>query len=285
MAQPSYIPPAELKGSSYFGGTIPSLDRLRTLLILSGHGSIVCNGKSTRLTRDYISVPTQASGKFKVGSITSKITGCTHNELKSLLKKAATKNIKIHENIYIELVHCIAHLENKSYLASFVHLYRLIEHAALYLPLVSVISKGVNNMTFTQYKEVINNNAKADLSVLKNFSTKILDPSFGGSIARYSFANNSTPGLACSVAKGLLDPLEISSVGSDYIEVKFQYTDRLVVNFRNQFFHYLYHEKNISIRDLGDPGEFLESCLPNFITFFAFLYREFLTAEWELWAD
>jgi len=285
MAQPSYFPPSGLHGASYFGGRIPSLNRLRVLLILSGYGTIEHDGKSIKLKRDFLSIPIQSTGKFKVGSITSKIPGCTNSEFRALIKNAATKNINIHENIFNELVHCIAHLETQSYLASFVHLYRLIEHTALYLPLVSIVSRGVNDITFSQYKEVVNNQAKADLSILKNFSTKVLDPAIGNSISRYSFSNNSNPTAACTVARGLLDSAQINSYGADYFEIKYMHSDRLIITFRNQFFHYLYHDKNISLRDLGDPGEFLQSCLPNFITYFAFLYREFLIAEWELWSN
>lgn len=280
----TYLPPYKLQGPGYFGGTTPSLNRLRSLLILSGHGSITGRGSPIRLAHDYLNVPTQPSGKFRVSSITAKIPGCTNSQLRSLLSNAATKNIRIHENIYNELVHCIAHHERGSYLASFVHLYRLVEHAALYLPLVSIVSKGVNDITFAQYKEVVNNNAKADLSVLKNFSTKVLDNAVGNSVARYSFSGSSIPSASCSILTNLIDASQIHSAGADYVEVKFQFTDRLIVNFRNQFFHYLYHEKNLSLKDLGDPGDFLKACLPNFLTFFAFLYREFLIAEWELWA-
>ncbi len=285
MAHPTYTPPPGLSGPSYFGGNIPSLNRLKTLLILSGHGTISCSGKSFKLSRDYLSIPNQTSGKFRVGSISSKIPGCTHHELKSLLRNAGTKNIRIHENIFLELTHCIWHLEQKSHLASFVHLYRLIEHSALYLPLVSIVSKGINDITFNQYKEVVNNTAKADLSVLKRFSQKILDQNFANSTARYSFSTASHPQSACSVAKELMSLAEISNSGNDFVELKYQHTDRFIINFRNQFFHYLYNEKNISIKDIGSPEEFLEACLPNFLTYFSFLFREFLIAEWEIWAD
>lgn len=285
MTQPIYTPPPELSGPSYFGGSIPSLNRLNALLMLSGHGAISCNGQSIRLSTDYLSIPNKASSKFTVGSITSKIPNCTHHELKKFLKNSGTKNIRIHENIYLELIHCIWHFENKSYLASFVHLYRLIEHSALYLPLVSIVSKGINDITFNQYKEVVNGAAKSDLSILKNFSQKILDQNFANSTARYSFSAASSPTLACSAAKNLIGQDDISSSGNDFLEIKYKYTDRLIVNFRNQFFHYLYNEKNISIRDIGSPEEFLTSCLPHFLTYFSFLFREFLVAEWELWAD
>lgn len=284
MSQLSYSPPASLQSRNYFGGTIPSLDRLRSLLILSGHGTIKNGSANIRLTSDFLSIPVQASGKFKVSLLTSKIPGCTYAEFRTLLKNAAIKNIRIHENIYNELSHCVAHYESKSYIASFVHLYRLIEHAALYLPLVSIVAKGVNDLTFSQYKEVVQNGAKADLSVLKNFSTKVLDPSVGSSVARYSFAGNTRPAACCAIVKGLLDTGQVINSGTDYVEIKYQHTDRLIVNFRNQFFHYLYHERNLSLKELDDPDGFLKVCLPNFLTYFAFLYREFLIAEWELWS-
>lgn len=285
MSNPTYTPPSGLSGPSYFGGKIPSQNRLKTLLILSGHGTISCDGKSFRLSKDYLSIPNQPSGKFRIGSIASKIPGCTRHELRSLLKNAGTKNIKIHENIFLELTHCIWHLEQKSHLASFVHLYRLIEHSALYLPLVSIVSKGINDITFNQYKEVVNNTARADLSVLKSFSQKVLDQNFANSTARYSFSSSSHPRSACSVAKTLVDQCDISNSGNDFIELKYQHTDRLIINFRNRFFHYLYNEKNISIKEIGSPEDFLGSCIPNFLTYFSFLFREFLIAEWEIWAD
>lgn len=284
MANFTYSPPRELAGPSYFGGSIPSLDRLRTLLILAGHGSIHGNGTSVKLKNDFMSVPAQVAGSFKVGKLLSKIPGCTSAQLRSLLTKAATKNIAIHENISRELIHCLAHYESGYFIASFVHLYRLIEHAALYLPLVTIISRGVNSFTFVQYKEVIDNKAKADLSVLKKFSSNILDQSLARSIARYSFSGTAMPAANVQVVTNILNGGEISSSGSDYVEVQYGSTDRLIVGFRNHFFHYLYHEKNISLRDLQDPDEFLKACLPNFLTYFAFLYRELLIAEWELWA-
>jgi hypothetical protein len=284
MANFTYSYPKRLSGVSYFGGQIPSLDRLRTLLILSGHGEILSNSKKIILKNDYMNVPVQNAGRFKVAKLISKIPSCTEAQLKSLLAKAATKNIDIHSNIFREVMHCVAHYEQGSYIASFLHLYRLIEHTALYLPLVTVISKGVNNLTFNQYKQIINHNAKSDLSVLKTFSLDVLDPSFKLIIARYSFSGTNYPRDNCNVISKLLGQNAIINSGSDFIEIKYEVTDRLIIGFRNHFFHYLYHVDNISLRDLRDPDEFLQICLPHFIAYFSFLYRELLIAEWDLWA-
>ena len=284
MAAITYTPPSQLLTPSYFSGPLPSLDRLRSLLILSGQGTIQRNGRKFQLNKDYLNIPIQPSVKFKVANIAAKIPNCTNAELRSLVSKAATKNIKIHQNIYQELVHCIAQFEAKSYVASFVHLYRLIEHTALYLPIVSIVSKGINNLTFNDYKEVIENKAKADLSVLKKFSANILNSAAGNYIVNYSFSSTGNPNQNKLVAADQLDASQISNSGPDFIEIKLKDTDRLIVNFRNQFFHYLYHEKNISLRNLEDPDEFLSICMPNFLNYFAFLYRELLIAEWELWA-
>lgn len=284
MADFIYTHPKRLLGPRYFGGRIPSLDRLRALLILTGHGQISGYGKVVTLKKDFMNVPVQLAGDFRIGKVVAKIPGCTAGQFRSLLSIAATKSIAIHENIFREVMHCVAHYENKSYIASFVHLYRLIEHAALYLPLVSIISKGLNNYTFVQYKEVIDNKAKSDLSVLKKFSSTILDQNFAKSISRYSFFGTTHSLSNCSVILSIIDSKFVSNSGPDYIEIEFGFTDRLIVGFRNQFFHYLYNEKNISLHDLLDPDEFLKVCLPHFITYFSFLYRELLIAEWELWA-
>ena len=284
MANFDYIHPKSLLGASYFGGRIPSLDRLRSLLILTGYGRILGNNDVVKLKNDFMSVPVQLSGRFKLGKIIVKIPGCTAGQFRSLLSVAATKSIAIHENIFREVMHCVAHYEKGSYISSFVHLYRLIEHAALYLPIASIISKGLNNYTFIQYKEVIDNKAKSDLSVLKKFSSTVLDQNFAKSMSRYSFAGTNLPAANNNILLSIVEQKLISSSGPYHTEIEYGFTDRLIVGFRNHFFHYLYNEKNISLHDLSDPDEFLKICLPNFITYFSFLYRELLIAEWELWA-
>lgn len=280
-----YHPPYQLNGPSYYGGAIPSLHRLSSLLLLSGYGRIEnVSGQFIKLNMDFMSVPYQASTKFKVANLINKIPNSSANEFRFFIKNSALKNIDIHENIYKEISHCLAHYENKCYISSFLHLYRLIEHAALYLPLVVIVAKGVNNLTFNQYKEIIENKAKADLSVLKKFSVDVLDQNVGDSNARYSFLTTSSPANYVHILTGLLEnQQQVVSAVPGAIEIKFKHTDRLIVNFRNQFFHYLYHDKNISLKQLDDPDEFLSVCLPNFISYFSFLYQELLKAEWELW--
>ncbi|HEH9416416.1 TPA: hypothetical protein SIA31_004421 [Aeromonas sobria] len=280
-----YSPPYQLNVPSYYGGTISSLHRLSSLLLLSGFGRIRDNnGELIKLSTDFMSVPCQNATQFKVSNLINKIPNCSASEFRYFIKNSALKNIDIHENIFREISHCLAHYENKRYISSFLHLYRLIEHAALYLPLVVIVAKGVNNLTFNQYKEVIDNKAKADLSVLKKFSVDVLNQNIGNSNARYSFSSTSNPTGYVHILTGLLEnPQQVVSSGPGYVEVKYKHTDRLIVNFRNQFFHYLYHEKNISLKQLDDPDEFLSACLPSFIGYFAFLYQELLKAEWELW--
>lgn len=280
----TYSFPKELSGASYFGSTGPYLYRLQTLLLLTGHGVVTMNGRAIKLCNDFMGVPVRQSGGFKISELVEKIPGCTNGQFRLLLRNAATKNLVIHQNIATEAMHCIAHYESGSFIASFVHLYRLIEHAALYLPLISVVTKGVNGNTFTQYKEVIDNKARSDLSILKNFSLKILDQNLGASVARFSFSGTLKPGSNFQLMRRLVGKDQVFNLGADYVEIQYRITDRLIVEFRNQFFHYLYHERNISLQDLDDPNEFLQVCMPHFISYFSFLFRELLIAEWELWA-
>lgn len=283
MAAIDYIPPRALSGPNYFGRRGPFPYRLQTLLTLTGYGSVTLDGRPLALNQDFMSVPIRQSGRLRVSDLAAKIPSCTVPELRKLIHVAATKNFSIHENIAREVLHCIAHYRSGSYIASFLHLYRLIEHAALYLPLVSVVSKGVHNTTFLQYKEVISGGAKSDLSVLRNFSSTLLDQNLGRSVATYSFSGSANPAANVHLMSTLLRG-KAAAVGADFVDLKYEDTDRLIVAFRNQFFHYLFHEENISLKDLSDPDGFLKVCMPRFISYFSFLFREFLIAEWELWA-
>lgn len=282
MAHLQYIHPAALNGRSFFGGHHASLDRLRTLLLLTGQGAIVGAGRTTNLATDFMTVPSQPAGSFRIATLLSKVPSCTRPQLNRLVADGATKNIRIHKNIFNEALHCLYHYETKQFIASFVHLYRLIEHAALYLPFISIVA-GSNDLTFTDYKQVIENKAKADLSVLKKFSRILLDPNIRISTVHISFATHRNPTMDCDVAKSVLDG-GFRASGSDWIEMEYGSLDRLIVGLRNEFFHYLYHEENISLDKMQDPDEFLGACMPSFISYFAFLYREFLIAEWELWS-
>jgi hypothetical protein len=78
-------------------------------------------------------------------------------------------------------------------------------------------------------------------------------------------------------------PENIVSESIDSIEIKYMHVDTLIVGFRNQFFHYLFHDKNLSIVDLECPDEFLEVCNPIFINYFAFLFYELLESELVIW--
>lgn len=283
MPRLSFVPPQALDNSRYFGGQHVSLDRLKSLLMLSGHGVIDDGQSQFKLTTDFMGVPSQKSTSFKVKQLLDKIPGCTAPQLHRLVSNAAAKNIRVHQNVYRELLSCLYYYETRSYIASFVHLYRLIEHSALYLPLVAVIS-GSNDLTFNDYKQVIDNKAKADLSVLRKFPFKRLNPTVAASTAKFSFAATANSAMNCTVARSVLDDKFVRDFGPDWLEMEYTSIDSLIVGFRNEFFHYLYHEKNISLGQMPDPDEFLAVCMPFFISYFSFLYREFFIAEWELWA-
>lgn len=283
MSALSYVHPSKLNSSVYFTGPKPF--RLKSLLILCGQGYIDGPKGKIKLDTDFLSIPSGNSAAFKISSVSSKIPNSSNAEFRRFIKNAAVKNIQIHENIFNELMHCMYHYKNTSYIASFLHLYRLIEHTALYLPMVSIVSKGINNLTFNNYKEMLDKDAKSDLAVLRKFSSDILDPNVSEIAVRYSFSNSSSPQSCMSIIRKIMDIASINTTGNDYADIKYKFTDRLIINFRNQFFHYLSFEKNISLKELHYPEEFLEACLPNFITYFAFLYQTFLIAEWELWSN
>ena len=291
MASFEYIPPAGFHRSIY-GCSKPSENfRLKSLLLLSGLGTIEkkSTGKQKRLDFDFISLPPQGVNFSKastIGHVTAKFPDYTRKELDAFFQVAIYKNIAIHKNIYNELTNLFGHLGSSNHIASFLHIYRIIEQVALCLPIVSIIKKGSFDNTFSDYKGLLQGGAKSDLSVLRKYSEYHLDSSIGDSVANMSFFRTSNPAQNVRVIKRFFtgkDAVEIVAETADSIGIKYCNVDKLIVGFRNQFFHYLFHEKNLSISDIESPDEFLEVCNPIFINYLAFLFHEFLESEMLMW--
>lgn len=278
--------------SSVYGCNKPSENfRLKSLLLLSGLGTIEKTGSGKRKTLDFdfISLPPQHVNPRRGGTInqiTSKFPAYTRKELDAFFQTAIFKNISIHKNIYYELINVLGHRSNDNHIASFLHIYRIIEQIALCLPIVSIVKKGSFDNTFSDFKGLIQGGAKTDLAVLRKYSDYHLNAAIADSVANISFSRTTKPTQNVNVVKRFFsgkDAGDIVTETIDSIEIKYRNIDKLIIGFRNQFFHYLFHEKNLSISDMEFPDEFLEVCNTIFINYLAFLYHELLESEITMW--
>lgn len=286
-----YVPPGQFRRSIY-GCSQPSDNfRLKSLLLLSGLGTVSKAGvaKPSKLDIDYISLPAQRvnpSSTAKISRITAKFPGHTRKDLDYFFQAAIFRNISIHKNVYHELANILGHQHDGNHIAAFLHIYRVIEQIALCLPIVSIVKKGSFDNTFTDFKGLVQGGAKTDLAVLRKYSENHLDRAIADSSANISFFRTTKPKQNVNVIKRFFsgkDSAGIISETIDSIEIKYRDIDKLVIGFRNQFFHYLFHEKNLSITDMEFPDEFLGACNPIFINYLGFLYHEFLMSELAMW--
>lgn len=277
--------PAKFHNSVY-GCAIPSENfRLKSLLLLVGIGRVgrVGSREPRKLEVDFMLIPHQVVAKRSIAQAASKFPNYTRKQLDTFFRSANVKNMVIHKNICNELKNLFGYKVEGNNIGCFLHIYRIIEQIALCLPMVSIINKGGFNNTFSEFKGLIEGGAKSDLAVLKKYSRNHLDSSIASSVAKFSFSRTCNPQQNVSVVKRFFKAEDIVSETVDSIEIKYKHLDTLIIGFRNQFFHYLFHEKNLSMTDLDCPDEFLEVCNPIFINYFAFLYRELLESELMIW--
>lgn len=286
-----YLAPGKFRNSVYSCNRPSENFRLKSLLLLSGLGTIgkTGSGKRKRLDFDFISLPPQRVSTHRAGTIsqvTTKFPSQTRKDLDSFFQTAIFKNISIHKNIYHELINVLGHQSDDNHIASFLHIYRIIEQIALCLPIASIVKKGSFDNTFSDFKGLIQGGAKTDLAVLRKYSDSHLNTSIADSVANISFSRTTKPIQNVSVIKRFFsgkDAGDLVTETVDSVEIKYRNIDKLIIGFRNQFFHYLFHEKNLSISDMEFPDEFLGVCNPIFINYLAFLYHEFLESEMVMW--
>jgi hypothetical protein len=284
MTNFTYLPPATLKKSLYYGSTPAENFRLKTTLLLSGLGRISQTGapKGKRVPSDFMTIPFQQATTNKIDHVIKKFPDYSRGDLDRFFKQRLIKNYPLHRNIFNELTNACGHSINSNQISCFLYVYRVIEQIALCLPIISIINKSGIQNTFTEFKQLIDIKAKSDLSVLKKYCKEHLDKTIADQTVIFDFTNTTRPKQNIDAFKRFVN--EIVNETQSSIEIQYKNIDSLIIGFRNQFFHYLAFEKNLSITDLSSPDEFLKVCNPIFINFLGCLYYEFLSAELTMWA-
>ena len=290
MSEFAYTEPGKLANSN-FGGKMPMDNyRVKSLLSLFGQGTLKKRNISTqiKLNNCFSVVPHRQSVKLKIIDIVFyAFPGRTKKEISNFFISSCTKNMLFHKKVFFELITALGYLEQSNHIASFVSIYRLYEQIALCLPIITLIDRAQFPATFDDYKQLIDNKAKSDLSVLKKYSENILDSSIGDISICFDFSRTQRARKNTNLFKNLIpqklhSTVIISSTNTS-INIKLKHIHILVINFRNQYFHYLFHEKNIDYDALEYPEEFLGVCNPIFISYYSRLFLDLLGAEFSIW--
>ncbi len=283
MTNFNYSPPETFKQSIYYGNTPAENFRLKTILLLSGLGRITQTQKpkGTRVPFDHLTIPYQPSAANTISHVTNKFPHYSRRELDRFFNQSATKNYSLHKNIFHETTNAYGHHLNENHISCFVHIYRTIEQIALCLPIISIINKSGIQNTFSEFRQLFDIKAKSDLSVLKKYTRDYLDKTVADQTVIFDFSTTTRPRQNVEVLKKFAE--EVVNTTNSSIEVKYKHLDSIIVGFRNQFFHYLPFEKNLSITDISSPDDFLKVCNPIFMNFLGYLYYEFLSSELTMW--
>ncbi len=294
MSEFNYKPPAKYR-SSVLSGSIQSNNsqvenyRIKSFLLLLGIGKISDSNNSFRtLSKTFFTIPFARSAPLNRSNILSYFPQINSNEFERFFKNSLSKNSQFHKNIYSEILTAIGYYEKNNPIAMFLHIYRLIEQTALCLPIVSIIEKANYQFTFNEIKELVDGSAKSDLSVLKKYSEIHLESSRANVNITLNFSSTRKPDenvrlLESFIPQKKRDQIIVSSNNTS-IEIKMKHFHIFIISFRNQYFHYLFHEKNINFDRLTYPEDLLNVCNPYFMNYFAQLFFDLLSSEISMWA-
>lgn len=279
----SFNPPGTFKQSIYYGDKPADNFRLKTILLLAGLGRITHtqNPKGTRVPFDYFTIPYQPSTANNIDHIINKFPDYSRLELDRFFIQSATKNYPLHRNIFNETTNACGHSLNDNQISCFLYIYRIVEQISLCLPIISIINKSGIQNTFSEFKQLVDVKAKSDLSVLKKYTRDYLDKTVADQTVIFDFTQTSRPKQNVEVFKKFAE--EIVNATNSSVEIKYKHIDSVIIGFRNQFFHYLAFEKNLSITDIASPDDFLRVCNPIFMNFLGYLYYDFLSSELTMW--
>lgn len=286
MSTFNFHPPLTLKRSIFGGDLGVENFRVKNLLLLKGFGEISRgSNKPFKIDHEFLKVPyidktVSASSKCTIDNLVQVFDSSSESEVRNFFDKSKLKNVKFHRKIYKELVSALGYMHEGNNVSCFLHLYRIIEQSALCLPVMSIIKEGNLQNTFSEFKSLLEGGAKTDLAVLKKYSKEQLSASPLNTNVNLSFAATNRPKQNVEVVKRFITPV---SETNDSVEISYKQMDGLIIGFRNQFFHFLFHDKNLSLEDLEDPEEFLRVCNPYFLNYFSFLFKDLIESEKTLW--
>jgi hypothetical protein len=290
MSEFMFLEPSTLSNST-FGGKKPVDNfRVKSLLSILGQGKLLKRNEVTpiKLSYQFATIPLTFSQKLKIRDILQlSIPGATKKEIESFLLSAISNNIVFHKKLYAEVVTALGYLEQSNHIASFVSIYRLFEQISLCLPIITLIEKAQFPATFDDYKLLIDSKAKSDLSVLRKYAENIMDRNIGNISIKFDFSRTQRPVQNIDLLKTLIPKKVQSTVivsnTNSTISISFKYIHLIIIGFRNQYFHYLFHENNIDYDKLEFPEEFLEVCNPLFLNYYSRFFIDLISAEYTIW--
>lgn len=231
------------------------------LCLLKGYTRFNLYNKKIIQSTDYSKLPFENKSKSIDKDFISLL-----NENKT--NRIIFENSEFYELIILEFLQCFYHIKQQNGIASFMHLYRILERISYALPLI--YAKSTNNFTKTYelLKKFFANSDchTGELSFFKNSLKHILDDME----SQFPFDLKFNVQLKSWLGNYILDNHSISNNQITFNLPTEKLLD-LIVSLRNGLFHSLSGKPHISLKTMPFPNDELLNNIENFLNAISFI--------------
>ena len=236
----------------------------KSLLIrlLTGTINIQCNntGIVIRQRNDYSILGIRKNIRISSKIISDSISPYSLSELDSHIISTIGQNHKFYRELFFEFCNFFYQKQANNPIASFLHLYRVLERIAYCFPLIWASNTKDYEGTFNKLKQYFSDPKTGELGVLKMFIKGFIDKTLLDAPFTLNIISRHI-GWSDDYYKTLKDNIDaneiISCTPNNIITAKYSCILDLVVTVRNRYFHFLSGaNKSFDSQNIADPNEF-----------------------------
>lgn len=243
------------------------------------------NGKIVKQRNNFFHIP------YKVNSRVSKknIYDCNieiegnEDAFEKYIRKNRV-NVKIYKNILHEFTSYFYHENKKEFVASFVNLYRCLEHMSYTFPLVYASKAKEYWGTYKELQSFFEGKGTSELKFFKRFQKVLIDEDIRNLTFEISFESAPIE-IKDKLENILKDIYRQAGVPSEMIDsnmVKYDYMLEFIITCRNRYFHFLASDSrnNLQVKEIN-MDYFFEAVNIHMVNWLAYIYSEVVKFSFE----
>lgn len=193
-------------------------------------------------------------------------------------------NMKIYKNILHEFTSYFYHQNKREFVASFVNLYRCLEHMSYTFPLVYASKAKEYWGTYKELQSFFEGKGTSELKFFKRFQEVLINKDIRNLTFEISFENAPIE-IKGTLEKILKNIYMQAGVPNEMVEsnmVKYDYMLDFIVTCRNRYFHFLASDprNNLKIKEIN-MDYFFEAVNIHMANWLAYIYSEVVKFSFE----
>jgi hypothetical protein len=269
-------------------GVTPIYYKVALIRLLTGTLNIRCNlnNKVIKQRVNYSQLLYSQNRRISSNTIKKAIQPFKLKDLSSHLLSNRSKNFNFYKELFVEFSNYFLRKDENNHIAAFLHLYRILESIAYCFPLIWAARASDYVGTYNQLKTYFDGPKTGELKFFKRFIDDVLEETLQNTQVTL-YINSVHPDWQKkyyqSINRNIPQNDVVSYTEYSEITVKFCCITELVINLRNQYFHFLTgNGNNFNSDDIAESNEFFNIINEVATNWLAVIFFEILEYEMTL---